>query len=304
MILIIGILAAIALPAFLGQRAKGQDSSARSPICANARLAGRVVPGTDTLPDRADTVTNPQMTQANTGPEPRRAARRLVRARSRRGPSRRARLRDQRDVEVRRAAVTHLRSGAAGPAGASFARSPGGAAAGSCVGGHGQPAGSARLRHRSAGPDPAAWPWRIRRWRRPGGLLAGSFLNVVAWRLPRGESLVLPARTAPAASTRCVRATTCPWCRGWCCAAAAATATRRSPPATRSSRRDGRAGRRRRADDDGLHDSCSGSCWSRLLVPIALIDLDHRIIPNSSRAGALAALAIGLATDSAGVPSS
>ena len=29
-ILIIGILAAIALPAFLGQRAKGQDSSAKS----------------------------------------------------------------------------------------------------------------------------------------------------------------------------------------------------------------------------------------------------------------------------------
>ena len=31
-ILIIGILAAIALPAFLGQRAKGQDSSAKSDI--------------------------------------------------------------------------------------------------------------------------------------------------------------------------------------------------------------------------------------------------------------------------------
>ena len=30
MILIIGILAAIALPTFLGQRAKGQDSSAKS----------------------------------------------------------------------------------------------------------------------------------------------------------------------------------------------------------------------------------------------------------------------------------
>ncbi len=34
-ILIIGILAAIALPAFLGQRAKGQDSSA-SPMLRNA----------------------------------------------------------------------------------------------------------------------------------------------------------------------------------------------------------------------------------------------------------------------------
>src|SRR5213592_3048689 len=31
-ILIIGILAAIALPAFLGQRAKGQDSSAKSDV--------------------------------------------------------------------------------------------------------------------------------------------------------------------------------------------------------------------------------------------------------------------------------
>src|SRR5215212_1269666 len=30
-----------------------------------------------------------------------------------------------------------------------------------------------------------------------GGLLVGSFLNVVAWRLPRGESLVAPGSHCP-----------------------------------------------------------------------------------------------------------
>jgi prepilin-type N-terminal cleavage/methylation domain-containing protein len=40
-ILIVGILAAIALPSFLGQQDKGKDASAKS----NARNAGRVLPG-------------------------------------------------------------------------------------------------------------------------------------------------------------------------------------------------------------------------------------------------------------------
>ena len=41
-ILIIGILAAIALPAFLGQQKKGQDADAKS-NARNTGLAGRVV---------------------------------------------------------------------------------------------------------------------------------------------------------------------------------------------------------------------------------------------------------------------
>ena len=42
MILIIGILAAIALPTFLGQQTKGQDASAKSDA-RSAVIAGRVV---------------------------------------------------------------------------------------------------------------------------------------------------------------------------------------------------------------------------------------------------------------------
>ena len=55
--------------------------------------------------------------------------------------------------------------------------------------------------------------------------------------------------------------------------------------------------------NDGLHDVLLGLVLVALLVPIALIDLDHRIIPNSLTApGAIAALAIGAATDLGGVP--
>src|SRR6185436_5016989 len=54
---------------------------------------------------------------------------------------------------------------------------------------------------------------------------------------------------------------------------------------------------------DGLHDMLLGLVLVALLVPIALIDLDHRIIPNRLTAiGAVAALAIGAATDLDGVP--
>src|SRR5215207_10528712 len=35
-----------------------------------------------------------------------------------------------------------------------------------------------------------------------GGLLVGSFLNVVAWRLPRGESLVKPRSRCPHCKTQ------------------------------------------------------------------------------------------------------
>ena len=71
-----------------------------------------------------------------------------------------------------------------------------------------------------------------------GGLLVGSFLNVVACRLPRGESLVAPAlalprlrHAGPAVRQRAGALV------ARCCAGAAATAASRSPRATRSSRR-------------------------------------------------------------------
>src|SRR3954467_6765585 len=59
-ILIIGILAAIALPAFLGQREKGQDSAAKS----NAR---NMVSHMESCFTDAEDYTQCNLTQANTG---------------------------------------------------------------------------------------------------------------------------------------------------------------------------------------------------------------------------------------------
>ena len=64
-ILIVGILAAIALPTFLGQQKKGQDASAKSD--ARNTLSQIESCYTDTQLYSSCTVTNPQMTQANTG---------------------------------------------------------------------------------------------------------------------------------------------------------------------------------------------------------------------------------------------
>ena len=64
-ILIVGILAAIALPTFLGQQKKGQDASAKSD--ARNTLSQVESCYTDTQLYSCCTVTNPQMTQANTG---------------------------------------------------------------------------------------------------------------------------------------------------------------------------------------------------------------------------------------------
>lgn len=137
-----------------------------------------------------------------------------------------------------------------------------------------------------------------------GGLLVGSFLNVVAWRLPRGGSLVAPGSHCP----RC-EAPVRPWdnvpvvswllLRGRCrdCRVAipwryplveATTAVLAAAVVLSA---------------DGLRATLLGLLLVALLVPIALIDLDHRIVPNRLTApGALGALAIGLATDPALVP--
>ncbi len=137
-----------------------------------------------------------------------------------------------------------------------------------------------------------------------GGLLAGSFVNVVVWRLPRGESLVAPGSHCPRCAApvrpydnvpvlswlalrgRCRDCRThismrYPLVEALCAAAAVAVALA----------------------SDGTRELALGLTLTALLVPIALIDLDHRLIPNVlTLAGAVAALAIGLATDPAGVP--
>ncbi len=137
-----------------------------------------------------------------------------------------------------------------------------------------------------------------------GGLVIGSFLNVVAWRLPRHESLVMPGSHCPGCSAPVRPFDNLPvlsWVllRGRCRDCRSSISVRYPlvealcavlAIAVVSTRH-------------GLHDIVLGLVLVALLVPIALIDLDHRLIPNRlTLAGAVAALAIGLATDPAGAP--
>ena len=139
-----------------------------------------------------------------------------------------------------------------------------------------------------------------------GGLLVGSFLNVVVWRLPRGESLALPGSHCPGCEAP-VR----PWdnvpvlswllLRGRCRDCRAPISVRY--PLVEASCAALATAVVLALRHDGAHELLLGLTLTALLVPIALIDLDHRIIPNVLTAlGAVAALAIGLATDPAGVP--
>ncbi len=137
-----------------------------------------------------------------------------------------------------------------------------------------------------------------------GGLLVGSFLNVVAWRLPRGESLLAPGSHCPGCDAPVRPYDNVPvvsWLllRGRCRDCRASIAIR-YPLVEACS-----AGLAVAvvAARHGTHELALGLTLVALLVPMALIDLDHRIIPNRLTAlGALAALAIGLATDPGGVP--
>jgi leader peptidase (prepilin peptidase)/N-methyltransferase len=137
-----------------------------------------------------------------------------------------------------------------------------------------------------------------------GGLAVGSFLNVVAWRLPRGESLVAPGSHCPGCEHALRPYDNVPvlsWLAlGGRCRDCRARISPRYPLVEAASAALALAVV---ATQRGAHDLLSGLALVALLVPIALIDLDHRIIPNRlTGAGALAALAIGLATDPAGVP--
>jgi leader peptidase (prepilin peptidase)/N-methyltransferase len=136
------------------------------------------------------------------------------------------------------------------------------------------------------------------------GAVFGSFLNVVVYRLPRHESLVLPASHCPTCGMPVKPYDNIPilsWLllRGHCRGCGAPISVRY--PLV-----------------EGLtaalcvgavltHHSVAGIALSvaliLLVVPAALIDLEHRIIPNRITAlGALLALAIGLAFDPAGEP--
>ena len=113
------------------------------------------------------------------------------------------------------------------------------------------------------------------------GLIFGSFLNVVAYRLPRGESLAYPASRCPSLRDPdpAVRQRPGPL---------VARAAREMPIVQdvdlgALSHRRGRhvpAAGGGRARQGGRRGRLLGIAFVLLLVPVTLIDLDHRIIPN------------------------
>jgi leader peptidase (prepilin peptidase)/N-methyltransferase len=136
------------------------------------------------------------------------------------------------------------------------------------------------------------------------GAIFGSFLNVVAYRLPRHESLVAPASRCPTCGTPVKPYDNIPilsWLllRGHCRSCAAPISARYPLVEALTA-----------ALCVGAvltHSSPVGIALSLVLVllvvPAALIDLEHRIIPNRITAlGAVLAVAIGLALDPAGEP--
>lgn len=129
------------------------------------------------------------------------------------------------------------------------------------------------------------------------GAIVGSFLNVVAYRLPRGESLVHPPSACPECGTLIKPYDNVPvlgwlWLRGRCRSCGAPISPRYPIVEALTGALCAACVLRFGADQD---------VWLPLvmvvlLVPITLIDLDHHIIPNVlSAIGAVAAFALVLA---------
>ena len=131
------------------------------------------------------------------------------------------------------------------------------------------------------------------------GAVFGSFLNVVAYRLPRGESLSRPRTRCPGGLTPLRAYDNVPglsWLarrgRGRTC---------REPISARDPLVEAGTGAlcalvvlARGPDEDAL----LGLALVLLLVPVTLIDLDHRIIPNRLMViGAMLALALVLVAE-------
>jgi leader peptidase (prepilin peptidase)/N-methyltransferase len=114
------------------------------------------------------------------------------------------------------------------------------------------------------------------------GAVIGSFLNVVAWRLPRGESLVRPGSRCPQCETAIK-----PWhnvpvvawlaLRGRCAYCRTAIPARYPLVEAATAALYVAVVAATGADADAI----GGLLLVSALVPIALIDLEHRIIPNA-----------------------
>jgi leader peptidase (prepilin peptidase) / N-methyltransferase len=136
------------------------------------------------------------------------------------------------------------------------------------------------------------------------GAVVGSFLNVVAYRLPRRESLVTPGSRCPGCATPIKPYDNVP-VLGWLllrgrCRACGQTISPRYPAIEALTAVLAVAVV---LVKHSAHDVLLGLVLIAILVPVALIDLEHRIIPNKiTLPAALAALGIGLATRPSGVP--
>ncbi|HEX2016325.1 MAG TPA: prepilin peptidase [Solirubrobacteraceae bacterium] len=136
------------------------------------------------------------------------------------------------------------------------------------------------------------------------GLAVGSFLNVVIHRLPRGESVISPPSRCPACDHRLRMRDNLPlisWLalRGRCRDCAAPIAVR-YPLVELGTAALFVGVLALRESTAGL---ALGFALVVVLIPAAMIDLEHRIIPNRLMLiGAVAAVAIGTVLDPAGEP--
>jgi leader peptidase (prepilin peptidase) / N-methyltransferase len=136
------------------------------------------------------------------------------------------------------------------------------------------------------------------------GATVGSFLNVVAYRLPRGESLVRPGSRCPGCATAIKPYDNLPvlgWLllRGRC----RNCKVRISPQYPIVEALTALLAVSVVLVKHSAGDIALGLTLVGILVPVALIDLEHRIIPNKiTLAASVAAVAIGVALKPSGVP--
>jgi len=114
------------------------------------------------------------------------------------------------------------------------------------------------------------------------GLIVGSFINVVAYRLPRGESVVFPASHCPSCDTPIKPFDNVPvlswlWLRGRCRSCHTSISARYPIVEAVTAALLVAVVLDKGADGDAW----LGIAFVILLVPVTLIDLDHRIIPNT-----------------------
>jgi leader peptidase (prepilin peptidase)/N-methyltransferase len=137
-----------------------------------------------------------------------------------------------------------------------------------------------------------------------GGLAVGSFLNVVVYRLPRGESLATPGSRCPSCGTPIRPYDNLP-VLGWLllggrCRACGTRISARYPIVEALTAMLAVAVV---LVKHSPRDVLLGLVLVAVLIPVALIDLDERIIPNKiTLPAAVAAIVIGLALAPSKVP--